>query len=243
MNRSRRIESVCGALFVALLLAASSASAQDSTNPAPLPEAAHDGVQGLLGVALRGSNEGAGLGLDARVRLPRGTQLGAILASDYLETAHVGGFVTHGAATGELRLLALVPLVVSPRVELDLRVSTGLRFIRDVGSPTTNGADAMRSSTEFALLAHVAIGERLLLRAGATFVLELEVQPTVALADQMQLLTLGLGSTFGERTLLYGTVDAGGTYGFDGDNGKVVVRGELGLRIALGRGANARAPF
>lgn len=234
-------------LLALLALSAARASAQGEgtlhERPPPSPAVETAGVSGIVGAALRVSNEGGGLGVDARLRLPRGSQLGVVVASDYLETAHVGGLVTHGAATAEVRLLALVPLVRSPRLELDLRLSSGFRFLRDVGTPVTNGRDATRSSTELALLAHVPLGERLLLRVGAVIVIELEIRPTTALADQMQLLTLGLGAALGPRALLYGTVDAGGSYGFDGDNGKVVVRAELGLRIPLGDGASARTPF
>lgn len=246
MTPSRRFESVARAVFALLAFASTPTSAQEDTLNPPPPES-RDGrgprATGIVGFALRGSAEGGGLGVDARLRLPHGTQLGVMVASDYLEAAHIGGFVTHGAVAAEVRVLALVPLARSSGVEFDLRLSTGVRFFRDVGTPATNGNDGMRSSTELALLAHVRLGERLLLRAGATIVLELETRPTVSIADQMQLLTLGLGSTLGQRTLLYGTVDAGGTYGFDGDNGKVVVRGELGLRIPLGDGATARSPF
>jgi hypothetical protein len=88
--------------------------------------------------------------------------------------------------------------------------------------------------TELGCLAHVRLDERHLLRAGALIVLELQTQPSVALADQMQLLTLGLGRALRRDLLLYATVEAGGTYGFDGDNGKTVLRFALGLRLPFG---------
>lgn len=41
--------------------------------------------------------------------------------------------------------------------------------------------------------------------------------------------------------LLYGQIDGGGSYGFNGDNGKALLRGALGLRFSLG--GDAREGF
>jgi hypothetical protein len=126
--------------------------------------------------------------------------------------------------------LALFPLLTARSVEFDLRVTTGLDYARDVSGRVTSYRDALRSVSELSWLAHVPLATASLFRAGAILTFEMETQPTQALADQALLLTVGFGHEVSESALFYANIDAGGTYGFDGDNGKVVTRGALGLR-------------
>ncbi|MGC4088028.1 MAG: hypothetical protein QM756_09045 [Polyangiaceae bacterium] len=203
-----------------------------------LAEVAHatdaPGARPLAGVATLGSDVGAGLALDARLRFGGGYQLGVGVSGQALSVAYFGGQKARGVAAGEAELIALLPWLRAGAVELDLRLGSGLRVLRDGGELDTPARRALRSVSQLGCFAHVRIDQRHLLRAGALLVVELETEPTVALADQMQLLSLGFGRALGRDLLLYANVEAGGSYGFDGDNGKAVLRGSLGLRLPLG---------
>lgn len=218
------------ALPVALWLTAAPATANEAT---PLRAAA--------GVAAVGSTAGGGLSLDVRLVLNGGAQLGLGVSGQALRVAYFGGQTVHGAAGGEAAFILLLPTWRRSGFELDLRMSTGLRYLGDVGALAGPHGSAQRSVTELSYLAHVRLAESYQLRAGAALVVEVETTPTVAVADQMQLLTVGLGRVLYPSLLLYANVEAGGTYGFDGDNGKTVLRGSLGLRLPFG--ADARSPF
>lgn len=208
---------------------------------APAASASEAAPQILVGVAALGATSGGGLALDGRVRLASGVQLGVGVAGRALRVAYLGGLTAHGVGAGDAHALALFPLLRGKELELALRLATGFSYLRDLGERETPHRTALRSSTELALLAHVRLGRYDLLRAGAIVSLDLETQPTTAVADQMQLLTVGFGRALGPSLLLYANADAGGSYGFDGDNGKAVLRAALGLRMAFG--GDARTAF
>jgi hypothetical protein len=191
-------------------------------------------IAAMGGVSAVGSGAGAGLLLDGRLRLHGGAQLGLSLSGQTLRVTYFGGHKAEGVLAGEAMLLGLLPLLRVDPVELDMRLASGIRTLRDHGQLETPYRHAHRSTTELACLAHVNLGSRYLLRAGAIIGLELETHPTAELADQLQLVTLGLGRAVTPSLMLYAHVDAGGTYGFDGDNGKTVLRGAFGLRVAFG---------
>lgn len=219
----------------ALLLVLSTTTARSAT--------ADDGPPSrtILGVAALGSESGAGLSLDGRLRFAGGLQLGIGVASQALHVAHFGGYPVHGVSGNEARVLGLFPLVESRGFELDLRLASGLSYLHDVGERESPHRHALRSSTELACLGHVPIGRQDLLRVGVILALDVEVEPTTSLADQAQLLGVGFGRALGASTLLYANLEGGGTYGFDGDNGKAMLRGALGLRMAFG--GDARMAF
>jgi hypothetical protein len=192
---------------------------------------------GVAATALTFSTQSAGLSLDARLVAPSGVQLGVLLGGQALSVGYFAGYEGEGLLAGDAALVALLPLLVSDPVELDLRWSSGARYLRDVGAVAGPHRSALRATNELSFLAHVRLQRRWLLRAGGILGVELELEPAVDVADQAQLVTIGLGHALGREVLVYGNVDAGGTYGFNGDNGKVVLRGALGLRVALGGSA------
>lgn len=181
------------------------------------------------------------MALDGRYRFGSGVQLGLVGSGRVLSKAYFGGQKVEGAAAGQADALLLVPLRIAAPLELDLRLTSGLRYAADLGDDSGAHDDAWRSVTELGCIAHVRLGARQLLRAGVILGFELELQPTQELADQTQLLTLGLGHAITPSTLLYAQVDAGGAYGFDGDNGKALIRGAFGLRFSFG--GDAREGF
>jgi hypothetical protein len=231
MRNAREVGRI-GALLIVLstTLSARAASPPEAGLPQP-----------VLGVAALGGVAGAGLALEGRLRVASGVQVGIGVTSQALRVAHIGGYAVRGVSGNEVRLLALFPLLESQGFELDLRLATGLIYLHDVGTLESPYRHALRSSTEVACLAHVRLGDHNVLRAGVILGFDLETEPTTSLADQSQLLSVGFGRALGPSTLLYASVEGGGTYGFNGDNGKAVLRGSLGLRFALG--GDARMAF
>lgn len=218
-------------LALALSCMGSTARADDETS-----------TRGSFGVATTGSSEAYGLAFDARLVLPRGAQLGVVLAGTGVTTGYFGGRTIHGAVGLESLALALVPLVRVEALALDLRIASGARYVRDLGARDSQYTHAIRSVTELSLFAHLRVGPRVLVRVGAVCAFDLELRPTVALADQAGLLSFGVGVALTDDALLFATLEAGGTYGFDGNNGKVIARSALGLRVPIG-GGDVRAPF
>jgi hypothetical protein len=224
-----------GARGALLLVLSTSLSAHAASADKGLPP------QPVFGVAALGDAAGAGLALEGRLRIASGVQLGLGVASQALRVAHMGGYAVRGVSRNEAQLLALFPLLEIQGFELDLRVATGLVYLHDVGALESPYRHALRSSTEVACLAHVRLGDHNVLRAGVRLGFDLETEPTTSLADQAQLLSVGFGRALTASTLLYASLDGGGTYGFNGDNAKAVLRGSLGLRFTLG--GDARMAF
>jgi hypothetical protein len=184
-----------------------------------------------------GDSRGGGLVLDGRWRWRGGQQLGVVVSGQALDVAYLGGKSTPEVLASEGLVLGLLPVLSAGLVEFDLRLLTGLRYLENVGAKPSEHPRALRAVSELGWLAHLSLGESYVLRAGALLGVELETQPSTALADQTQLLTLGLGRTLSKELLLFASLDAGGTYGFDGDNGKVILRGAVGLRWSIGADA------
>ncbi|WP_437326449.1 hypothetical protein [Sorangium sp. So ce381] len=196
----------------------------------------------VLGSRLVGRDTGGGLELDGRVRLAGGAQLGAAASFWALERAYMGGQTVTGASGASGAAVFLMPLVAHGPLELDLRLKTGFLALRDVGGDGGGGGDApasaLRHIDELSMMAHVALGEAWLLRAGATVGFELELDPTTELADLAQVLTAGAGYAVSERVLLTLDASAGGSFGFNGDNGKFMLEGSFGARFAFGQGGS-----
>ena len=223
-----------GASFAIGILAGALVCAPARAAEAETPSSWRAGAAALF------DNTGGGLALDGRYRFGSGAQLGLMGSGRALSKAYFGGQKVEGAAAGQADALLLVPLRRAA-LELDLRLTSGLRYAADLGDDSLAPDDAWRSVTELGCIAHVRLGARQLLRAGVILGFELELQPTQELADQTQLLSLGWGHAITPSTLLYGQVDAGGAYGFDGDNGKALIRGAFGLRLSFG--GDAREGF
>lgn len=197
--------------------------------------ASGEGTNLVLGSSVVGTTTGAGVKLDVRARFSGGLQLGAGASVSGHERAFMSGRVVRDAGSLGGTGILLVPLVLKGPLELDLRVQSGVLGFRGLGDTE---ASALRQVNELAMLAHVELGRSFLLRAGAVLGFELEVDPAFALADQSQLLTVGLGYSLSEHVLLHAGVSGGGTYGFDGDNGKFIFEGMLGVRASFGSGGS-----
>lgn len=182
---------------------------------------------------------GAELAVDLRWRSREGIQLGGVVELGARDAAYLGGHAEHGAASGGLGVVVLAPLVSSGPLTIDLRGLAGATYLRLFEAVNGPSNDAVRARLDLSMLAHVRLDTAWLLRVGVTLGFDLEVTPTVELADQSTLLTAGIGFAPATDWMLHAQIDAGGTYGFDGDNGKVIVRGTVGVRV-LFDGAEVR---
>lgn len=235
-----RTTRAAGAAFVLLLFL-------DLPRPATAEEARADAaaptsVRPILGARLVGRDTGGGVELDVRAWFPGGVQLGAALGAYANERAYMTGQAVLGVAGFGATGIFMAPLVTHAPITLDLRVESGASVLHDVGG---RGAElvgaprtAVRQTNEIGLIAHALVGDRWLFRGGALLGVDLEIGEAVELADQTQLLTVGAGYALGDHALLYGELTGGGSYGFDGDNGKFVFEGAIGLRFPLGNGGS-----
>lgn len=228
------------AAFVGLLLLLTPRAALADERLHEPPEASS--VRPILGARLVGRDTGGGVELDVRAWFPGGVQLGVAIGAYANERAYLSGQPVLGVAGFTATGLFLAPLVTHAPLTLDLRVESGVAVLDDVGGPgaTLVGAPrtAVRQTNEIALVAHALVGDRWLFRGGALLGVELEIGDDVALADQTQLLTVGAGYALGDHALLYGELTGGGSYGFDGDNGKFLFEGAIGVRFPLGNGGS-----
>lgn len=196
-------------------------------------------VRPVLGARILGRESGGGIELDARARFAGGIQLGAVVGMTAFERAYVSGRPGFGAGAVSAEGIFVAPLVVAAPIELDLRLQSGVLAIDDFGE---DRAIALRQINELGMFAHVSVADHWLLRCGAVLGVELELQPTVDLADQSQLISLGVGYELTDHLLAYVDATGGGTFGFNGDNGKLLLEGSFGLRLPLGAGG-ARVAF
>ncbi|WP_437575462.1 hypothetical protein [Sorangium sp. So ce887] len=221
--------------------------AAEAAEASPPPEVAPRGADAartgppearfVLGSRLMGRNTGGGVELDGRVRLAGGAQLGAVASFWALDRAYIGGQTVKGASDVSGAAVVLMPLVTHGQLELDLRLRSGFLALHDVGGGD-GAASGIRHFDELSMIAHVALGDVWLLRAGALLDFELELDPTTDLADLAQVLTAGAGYAVSENVLLTLDASAGGTFGFNGDNGKFILEGSFGARFAFGPGGS-----
>ncbi|WP_437809777.1 hypothetical protein [Sorangium sp. So ce1078] len=233
--------------FLGTLLPPAGLHAAEATGASPSPEVAPRDkgaartvppeTRFVLGSRLIGRSTGGGLELDGRVRFAGGAQLGAAASFWALDRAYIGGQTVKGASGASGAALFLMPLVTHDPIELDLLLRTGFLALHDVGGGDAP-ASAIRHFDELSMMAHVALGDTWLLRAGAIVDFELELDPTMDLADLAQVVTAGAGYAVSEHVLLTLDASAGGTFGFNGDNGKFILEGSFGARFAFGPGGS-----
>lgn len=134
---------------------------------------------------------GGEFAVDLRLRREDGLQLGLQVEGGVFNAVYLGGYSEHGAGTLRGSGVLLARVLAAGDLTLDLRVVTGARFMRLFEASQGPSREALRWTNEVAMLAHVRLGDAWLLRVGAILGFDLEVSPTVDIADQTQLLTLG----------------------------------------------------
>jgi hypothetical protein len=216
------------------------AQAAEQANPTespttlqPVEPSVEEATRFIFGSRLIARDTGAAVELDARARFPGGIQLGVATTASALERAYITGQTAIGVAGVSGVGIFLAPLLTTAPLTLDLRVKSGVAGFYDVGA---NDQTALRQVNELGFFAHVSLDEDWLLRAGAVIGVELELGDAVLVADQSQLLDFAVGYALSDNVLAYVQTSGGGTFGFDGDNGKFLFEGSLGLRVPFGEG-------
>jgi hypothetical protein len=184
---------------------------------------------------------GRGFSLDGRWVFVRGLQVGAMLEGSQAQQVFISGLALLGGRVLEARLVGLAPIYRTGPLAMSLRFRTGGSWLTDIKAEDSSPGTGIRWVADLSLFASVELRERWSLRVGPTIGIELEVSPTVEMADQAQLILAGVGYTPRPGLLLYSNVEGGGSLGFNGDNEKVLARATLGLRIDLG--SKARSMF
>jgi hypothetical protein len=226
--RNERHRWLASGLFLACFPSPATASAvDDPTNPAGFVGGARSFLQ----------RSGAGLELDGRYRFASEFELGLVVEGAYLDKGYLSGYVVSPALAGSAGLVLLLPAATSGPLDLFVRCVPGVAWLEGIDA----GRSAVRQTNEIGIFGHVLLGRRGLLRAGVILGVELELDPTVDLADQSQAVALGYGYAVADQWLLYGDVTAGGTYGFNGDNGKAILEASLGVRVPFTSGGSRGA--
>jgi hypothetical protein len=189
-----------------------------------------------FGTRLFGQNSGSGLELDGRYRFRSGVVLGALGSAAYADHHYVSGQNVDDVVLSRGAFLLLFPIKTAANAQMFVR------FVHGATALGAEGTQALRQTNEVGAFGHVTWGERNLFRAGVVLGADLEVAPTVELADQYQGLTVGYGYAVSRAVLIYGDGATGSTYGFNGDNGKIYFGGSLGVRLVLGK-EDARGAF
>lgn len=205
-----------------------------TSNEQPVPEG--DGTALHLGARLFGQNNGSGLELDGRYGFRSGVQLGLLGSLGYAPHGYMSGQPIDDAVLSRGALVLVVPTTTAGPLQLFLRLVHGATVL------SAESADAVRQTNEVGAFAHLSLGRESLLRLGVVLGADLEVWPTVELADQYQGLTGGYGYALSRAVLVYGEGAVGSTFGFNGDNGKVYYGGSLGVRLPFGK-EDARGAF
>ena len=177
---------------------------------------------------------GGGFSLDGRWSFARGLQLGATIEGSQAQQVFISGLALPGGRVLDARLVGLAPLYQSGPLTMGLRARSGASWLTDLNAEGGLPGRGVRWVADLSLLASVELRGGWSLRAGPTIGVELEVSPTVEIADQAQLILAGVGYTPRPGVLLYSSVEGGGSLGFNGDNEKVLARATVGLRFDLG---------
>lgn len=185
---------------------------------------------------------GGGGALDLRWQLPRGAQLGLTAEGSRQETVFISGKALPGGSVFDVRAVGLLPISSRGPLQISARARSGASWLRDQGPGGEVTTRGVRTVSDLALLATVTHGERWQFQAGPVLGFAFELSPTVELADQAQLLLAGVGYRPAPNLLVVLDLEGGGSFGFNGDNAKVLARSTLGLRVALG-GGDARRPY
>ncbi len=184
--------------------------------------------EGSLEASARWGNLHLGGALTGRLRFASKMQLGLSVVGLRPRKTFIAGYETKEGVALESRVSALGELAHSGPLILALEGNLGVRHLGGA-IPTVQGSSSTRLVSELGYLAHVVWSDRVVTRLGPTIGFDYELAPTFDVASLSQLLTVG-GSFFATKHIAIAfDFEAGGSYGFDGNNEKFIFRGNLGL--------------
>lgn len=212
--------------------------------PSALGQSAPDApaTRQAIGVPLTLSNFDAGGGLAWRFRFAGGAQLGLDGRALSVRSAYLDGYAAQrgDAFTGAGQVL--LPLVQMGPLEIHLRASLGAKALR-----VDESAGPHRRSTtllgDVGPIVNVRLAPGLGLRTGWLAITHFQLTPGFDVEALGQVLLAGAVVPLSDDVQLHADVETGGTFGFDGDGGKYLVRGTVGARWVLGGAARSWLSF
>ena len=193
---------------------------------------------------LQPDNFGFGTALGYRVRTTRGSQFGIELSSAYDDTVFIAGREGEDANAFSTRLTSLTPVWEESSLAFAFRGEAGFRRTWGAQAAGTDDGTAVvpledtsswAVELEVGLLGYMNMHPKAILRMGVLVPLSFEVSPTTEFDLFGALLLVGVQGRVGHRWWLYGDFETGGVGGFQGDGAKVVLRGIIGVRVAIGK--------
>ncbi|HEX8705187.1 MAG TPA: hypothetical protein VF815_40525 [Myxococcaceae bacterium] len=188
------------------------------------------------------SNVDSAVTLGYWLRLPSGVQLGLDARYAPSRQAYIDGFLGTGGSARYGTLRALVPVASAGPLTVGFGANLGLRSLA-VKSSAGPDSSSLTFTSELGLLAYLPVSSRLTLRAGWHQVTSFQTRPGFDVDAMGQVLVLGATAPVSRGVQLFADLETGGLYGYDGDGGKYLTRGTLGVRLVLDGAASRWTTF
>lgn len=183
-----------------------------------------------VGVSARADNFGQGGLVDARLRIGA-NQLGLDVYAGHERKAFISGFAVEDALRVDVHLRGLWQVWQQGPARFSLLTRAGARsFSAATGNAPESASWAV--SAEMGALVHADVHPRAVARFGVLVPLLFQLDPAFSNDVNGALLSLGIAVALRDQLLLTANLNSGGIFGADGDAGKFLVQGTLGVRWA-----------
>lgn len=238
MHRTTSVARASVALLLALgwapgARAQSGPPPQESQAPTVGTEAGAPSTWHAFGLAGGVSNVDASVTGAYRLGLAGGWQLGLDAILSRKREAYISGRELDRGTALSGAALAMIPLVQRGPLSMHLRLGAGLRRLDGEGPQAPRGT-SLALTTELGPIANLAVTPGFTVRTGFVNVLNLQLDPATDVDALGQMLTFGVNKALGSSLQIHVDVETGGLFGYDGDGGKYLTRGTLGLRYVPG---------
>lgn len=187
-------------------------------------------ADGSIGVLARASNFGEGALVDARWRAGA-AQVGVEGYVGREREAFIAGLAVEDALRIDVGALLMVQVWEHDISTFSLSLRAGMRRLQSAkGNDEVDSSWAVRA--ELGALFHHDVHERVVLRTGVLVPLLFQVDPEFSNDINGGLITGGFAVQVHNNLHLTADLDLGGIFGADGDAGKFIARGTVGLRWA-----------
>jgi hypothetical protein len=196
----------------------------------PVASRAQDSaITHAISVYTDGGTTDVGAGASWRLRLPGGTQLGLGVRAARAQESYVDGWRVDDATSVYGQAEAYTVLLRSGPLTLGLDGHAGVRrLFADDATPGGDASTALVSAV--GPVAHVRIGPGSL-ALGWQSVQNFQLDPGFAVDALGQVGRVGYAFGLTEDWQMYADLTGGGLFGYDGDGGKFLTRGTLGVRF------------
>lgn len=236
MPRTTSVARVSAALLIALgwvpRARAQSGPPPEETQPSTVRNGAPS-TWHAVGLAAGVSNVDASLTGAYRLGLAGGWQLGIETTLSRKREAYISGRQLDQGTAVYGTTLGMIPLVQRGPLSMHLRLGAGLRRLEGKG-PQAPRDTSLALTTELGPVANLTVTPGFTVRTGFLNVLNLQLDPTGDIDALGQVLFFGVNKALGTSMQIHADLETGGLFGYDGDGGKYLVRGLIGLRYVPG---------